>query len=259
MELKVSQKTIRMKHSKRSFGIVSLLLFLVLGCGKKSTEGMADSESDDTSTAMAPALPAVAAPQNISDLLPAGAVVFSETEGDLNNDGLPDKVVMIKGTDASRWVTDENRGRLDRNRRGILILFKTQNGYQLAAQNDTCFASENEEGGVYYAPELDLTVEKGKLYIHYAHGRYGYWRYTFWYQEGGFKLIGYDASDNQGPVVLAEASINFLTGKKIVKNNTNPNTYDGEEEFVTEKSNIAQKRLMDLEKVQDFEVLELPE
>jgi len=71
------------------------------------------------------------------------------------------------------------------------VLLNSANNYQLALENYDCFSSENEAGGVYFAPELWVKIEKGNLYINYSHGRYGYWSYTFRFQDSDFALIGY--------------------------------------------------------------------
>lgn len=39
-------------------------------------------------------------------------------------------------------ITDEHRGKLDRNQRDIIVLFKKE-GYALASENDRYFSSEN--------------------------------------------------------------------------------------------------------------------
>lgn len=193
-----------------------------------------------------------------ADFVPEGYVIFDTIYGDLNKDKIEDCVLIIKGTEKSEIVKDEYRGKLDRNRRGILILLNKGDGYELAVKNDNCFSSENEDGGVYFAPELDVEIIKEKLFIHYAHGRYGYWRYMFRLQNSDLELIGYDSSSNHGPTVLTETSINFLTRRKIVNENTNPNI-DEPEIFEKKETKINKTKLLKLSEIEDFDKLEVSE
>lgn len=190
--------------------------------------------------------------KNPTDFIPKSYVVFEKINGDLNKDGIEDCVLIIKGTNKSEIISDEYRGKLDRNRRGIIILFNKNDHYELAVKNQNCFSSENEEGGVYYAPELSIEIKKGNLYISYAHGRYGNWGYTFRFQNSDFELIGYNESNNHGPVVNSETSINFSTKKKLVKVNTNENADSGEEVFETTTKKININRLIRLSEIKDF-------
>ena len=193
---------------------------------------------------------------NPTAFIPAGYVLFSETDGDLNKDGVSDKVLLVKATDMGAFVVNDFGERVDRNRRGIIILFKKGNQYELALKNLNCFSSENEDGGVYYAPELSLEIGKGNLYVNYAHGRYGYWKYTFRYRNSDFYLIGYDNSEG-GAVVEQETSINFLSKKKQMKVNVNENAEGGDEVFEETWTNIVVTKLMKLREVKDFDNLEL--
>ncbi|OJV52774.1 MAG: hypothetical protein BGO31_03165 [Bacteroidetes bacterium 43-16] len=195
--------------------------------------------------------------KDISFFIPKGYVLFEQLSGDLNKDGLEDKVLIIKGTDKSKVIKDEYRGSLDRNRRGIIILFNKKDHYELAVKNYNCFSSENEDGGVYYAPELMVDIKKGNLYVHYAHGRYGYWAYTFRFKDSDFELIGYDES-NGGAVISSTTSINFLTKKKQEKVNTDPDAESGEEVFKETWSNIMITKRIKLSAIKDFDQLELP-
>lgn len=195
--------------------------------------------------------------QNPSDFLPKGYVVFEKITGDLNKDGIEDCVLLIKGTDKNQIVTDEYRGKLDRNRRGVVVLFKKNNQYELVVKNYSCFSSENEEGGVYFAPELSLEIKKGNLYVYYGHGRYGDWTYTFRFKNADFELIGYDQSENSGPVVNRITSINFLTKKKQLKVNTNGNAESGEEVFKETWKKIVINTLIKLSEIKDFDHLDM--
>ena len=103
----------------------------------------------------------------------------------------------------------------------MIVLLKEKCAYKKLTQNLSAFSSENEEGGVYFATELWLEINKGLLNVHYGHGRYGYWNYSFRLQNQDLRLIGYDSSSNHGPYVESETSINFLTNKKVIRKNLN--------------------------------------
>ena len=193
---------------------------------------------------------------NPNDFVPRNFVVFQKIVGDLNKDGQEDCVLIIKATEKDQIVTDENRGKLDRNRRGIIVLFKQKLGYELASSNDGCFSSENEDGGVYFPPELDVSIEKGNLYINYGHGRYGYWTYTFRHNKTDFELIGYDSSSNTGPRVDKTTSINFLTRKRLESSNISD--YDADEDkFEDTWSTIKKEPLLKLSEIIDFDELSI--
>ena len=190
-----------------------------------------------------------------SDFIPEGFILYSKATGDLNKDGLDDYILMIKGTKKDRVINHEYRGELDRNRRGIIVLFKDKGSYKLALRNDTCFSSDNEEGGVYYAPELEISTDHGKLFVDYNHGRYGSWQYTFQYRNSEFQLIGYEASENYGPIVNRETSINFLTFKKQEKVNTNGDAESGEEVFEETWTNLEVQNPILLSEIENFDEL----
>lgn len=154
-------------------------------------------------------------------LIPEGFVLFDEIYGDLNKDNINDYVIIIKGTDPQN-VEENSFGKMvDRNRRGIVIALSQGNGYKKVIDNRDCFSSENEDGGVYYAPELWFEIKRNVLYIRYAHGRYGHWMYLFRYQNGTFEQIGFESHGNYGPIPQSIISINYSTGKKKTLINLN--------------------------------------
>ncbi len=155
------------------------------------------------------------------EIVPNGYIVTEAIRGDLNRDNQEDIVLMIKGTDTNKIVTDEFRGQLDLNRRGIIVALRNEDKYEVVVENRSCFYSDDEDGGVYMIPYIDISIKKGNLYIHFAHGRYGYWRYNFRYQGSDLELIGYDSSANRGPIVEVVTSINYLTKKMLIKENIN--------------------------------------
>ena len=192
----------------------------------------------------------------IEDFIPIGYVFFEKVFGDLNNDKQEDCILIIKRTNKKNIVTNRFDEVVDRNRRGIIILFKTENGFQKVTENLSCFSSENEDGGVYYAPELSFEVKRGNLVIHYAHGRYGWWKYTFRFQDSKFKLIGYDET-NGGVVIRSETSINFLTKKKLTRKNINEESEGNDEIFKETWSKISIDKLLNLSEIKDFEDLDM--
>jgi hypothetical protein len=195
--------------------------------------------------------------QNPTEFLPKDYIVFEQIKGDLNKDGVDDIVIMVKGTYKHKIITDEYRGQLDQNRRGIMVLLNRNGQYELALKNYNCFSSENEDGGNYFAPELAIYIEKGNLYIHYAHGRYGYWTYTFKYINMNFHLIGYDYSENRGPLVEKQTSINFISKKKQEKINTNENAEGGDEVFKETWKKIKVTTLIKLSEIKDFDEMDM--
>ena len=185
--------------------------------------------------------------------IPAKYVLFEAVEGDLNKDGVKDLVLIVKGADPKEWVNHEYRGNLDRNRRGMIVLLADKGKYKQVLSNLSCFSSENEDGGVYFAPELWVSIEKGLLNVHYGHGRYGYWSYRFRMQDHDLRLIGYDDSSNHGPYVQSETSINFLTAKKVIRKNLNEDP-EGDPKFKETWSKIHLAPIY-LSQIKDFDEL----
>jgi hypothetical protein len=184
-------------------------------------------------------------------------VIFDEIVGDLNKDGFQDYIYIIKGTDKNRVIYDEYRGNLDRNRRGIVIIFGREDLYELVLENVELFSSEHEDGGVYAPPDLGVFIEKGVIRIHYFGGRYGFWSYKFRYQHSDFELIGYDSSSNHGPIVLSKTSINFLTKNILFKENIHPERYDGKERFMETWKKFMLPKSIKLSEIEDMDDLDV--
>jgi hypothetical protein len=198
--------------------------------------------------------------ENVSELVPEDFVVFDEMYGDLNKDGIDDYVLIIKRTDSENIVNDEYRGQLDRNRRGIIIALKEEGRYKQVVCNPSCFSSENEDGGVYFAPELSVYITgKGILMIHYSHGRYGYWEHLFRWQNNAFEMIGLTSHSNHGPVTLSINSINFSTRRRQITTNTS-DSWEVEDEKLEEAwEDIKNLPLINLNNIEDFDNINLSE
>lgn len=239
-----------MKHS------LLLVLLIAISCKNEPKKQAIQENANPISENVTTEKSVTVEVKKPEDFVPKGFVIFDKIIGDLNNDGADDCVLIIKGTQKDKFIVDEDRGELDQNRRGIIVLLKDGESYRLASQNLKCFSSENEDGGVYYAPELNYEIDLGKLYIIYAHGRYGYWRYTFRYQNDDFELIGYQSASMRGPVIMTEISINFSTKRKQVKENTNEEAESGDEVFYTETwTTLKNKKMIKLSEIKDFDEL----
>jgi hypothetical protein len=225
-----------------------LTFFLLVNCGQtkpgEKTNPDSDTTTSNNNTTDQQNLK-VEQKQNPTDFLPKGYVVFEKINGDFNKDGSDDCVLIIKGTDKNQIIEDEYSEQLDRNRRGIIVLLNKNGHYELAVKNYDCFSSECEDGGVYFPPMLSVEIKNGNLFVHYAHGRFGYWRYNFRYQNSDFELIGYESSYG-GAIVNRETSINFLSKKKLVKENTNDTARGGDEVFKETWEKIKVNKLIKL-------------
>lgn len=188
------------------------------------------------------------------DLVPPAYAIQSTIQGDLNKDGQADYVFLVKGTDKRRFVKDDIRGIVDRNRRGILIAIQNNGRYELALQNTACFSSDQEDGGAYFAPELDVSIQKGNLVLDYAHGRYGYWSYKFRHHNADFELIGYDRVSSNGPDVERELSVNLLTRKAIIRRRDDA---DPSGKLQERRTSFALPQPVRLAQIQDFDDLDV--
>lgn len=133
---------------------------------------------------------------------------------DYNEDGRKDALYMIQGTDQSKMLPDQYDSTqiVNKNYRGLVLLLSDGNRYRIAMENDTCFYSEHEDGGVYFAPELELYIyDGGDLSVHYAHGRYGFWSFLFKYCNEDFRLSSEYSDESMSWITeaLSKTYINY--------------------------------------------------
>lgn len=190
-------------------------------------------------------------PSAVLKYIPEGYSLFEELSGDLNKDGLDDYILIVKGTD-KEFIERSQWGEIvDRNHRGIIVVLNKGNHYEKVVDNPTCFLSEVEDGGVYFAPELSIEIQRNTLKINYLHGRYGSWGYTFRYQNNTFEKIGYDSYSSRGPIGLEKVSINYSTNKQKTSTNVNADLdEDADEKWVDKWDKIEVQPLDDLNKIE---------
>lgn len=187
--------------------------------------------------------------------VPQGYQLLEVIEGDLNQDQQPDAVLLVKATLPDAWRFDHEGQQLDTNRRGMVVLLNQQGQYQPLTQNLGGLSSANLDGGVYFAPELSLSIAKGQLHLDYAHGRYGYWRYRFALSGQDLRLIGYDRAQYRGPVLEQDVSINFWTGQKRVRENLNRDQGDAAASRFNERWSKIQVVPIYFSQIRDFDAL----
>lgn len=193
-------------------------------------------------------------PRAVLEYIPEGYSLFEELSGDLNKDGVNDYVLIIKGTDRDYIERSQWGEIVDRNRRGIIIVLNKGNHYEKVVDNRTCFLSEVEDGGVYYAPELSIEIRRGMLNVDYRHGRYGSWGYIFRYQNNTFEMIGFDSYYSRGPIGIEKVSINYSTNKKKTSTNVNADSEkaDIEEKWVDQWDKIDAEPLKNLNTIEEL-------
>lgn len=197
--------------------------------------------------------------QEVQDeFVPEGFCEQAKIEGDFNNDGLMDYILVVQATEESGWQHNQWETEIvNKNRQGVIMVMNEGERYCVHSQNLSLLDSNNEDGGVYYAPELDISVnKKGLIAFNYSHGRYGYWQYLFRLQDDKFELIGYEGHSDRGPIPLYIYSYNFSTMRKKISENVladkeMPNDeYD--EKWVDEWSDIKMKKRISLTEIENL-------
>lgn len=190
---------------------------------------------------------------DFSRFLPDDYYVVEELYADLSNDKQEDYVLLIKKKDSNNVIQNRFGETVDRNRRGLVILFKDDKSFQLASENYICFSSENEDGGVYYPPQLKIELQKGMLVIGFGHGRYGNWQYSFVYNGSDFELFNYKSVSSNGPVIEREVNIDFVRKLKTTKEYIDDEGNDEGDAYKEIQSPIELVKAIKLSEVSDFD------
>ncbi len=208
------------------------------------------------------------------DFIPQGWKLILEKDGDLNKDGLADKVMIIEENNPSNLKSNEGLGTdmLNLNPRNLLVLFQKPDAtYTLAAQNSRGFIPpENSDLSVCLIDPLmdnggiDISKNILKIDFHYWLSC-GSWyvnhaTYTFRFQNNRFQLIGFDHYEfHRSSGEENSTSINFSTKK--MSNTTGDNMFDDKESNPTTTwTTLKNSKLYNLEECSDttyFEILDI--
>ncbi|MBI4979180.1 MAG: hypothetical protein HZC28_16990 [Spirochaetes bacterium] len=189
------------------------------------------SDYQEVPAAVYPVLPSRAA--DAKGFIPKGWVIEEQQQGDLNKDGKPDLLILLRQNNPSNIVTNDGMSpgtpSLDSNPRILAIAFQQKkNVYTLAVQNHDLIP--RHDNPCIDDPLGGVSIDAGNLIVRlHFWANAGSWstssiKFTFRYQAACFKLIGYDDSTswrNTGETI--DVSINYLTKKAkcVLGNYTN--------------------------------------
>jgi hypothetical protein len=186
--------------------------------------------------------------------VPRGWRLEAKAVGDLNRDALPDAALVLRMDSESNriapsWSPDT---RYDSNPRMLVIAFaRKAGGFTLAAADHKLIPrleNPNQDD-----PFDEIRIAGGTLRVRmHLFMSAGGWQmggsaYSFRWQDGGFKLVGFDRDSvmrNSG--ATEEISINYLTRRKQLKSG-NVGSDRQQARWVT----IPRRRLLDLTEIGD--------
>jgi len=180
--------------------------------------------------------------KTFESLVPKTHIVMDKVEGDLNQDGKPDLVLVLK---------DKYEGKnQDAPPRILAVYFLDSNGGFKLISHTSNFILKSDEGGVMGEPFSSISVQRGSIVIQHSGGSREKWSYThrFRYQDGGFFLIG--KTDSMYDSLTGESTVNdsnLSTGKKEII------LVDGKGKSKKKTENPGKKPLLKLEDCKIFE------
>lgn len=154
---------------------------------------------------------------DVKAFVPAGFLIMEQAKGDLNKDGIPDVVLVLKNKAEDRKNMDT-----EEIHRLLVIIFGVQGGgYTLSASSKEATLCKTC-GGVYGDPFASVKIVRGTIVIDHYGGSRERWGYTHrWrFQEGGWFLIGLTSrTEDTGNGASEVTDTNFVTGDRTVEKN----------------------------------------
>ena len=141
-------------------------------------------------------------------LVPAQYQSIAEAYGDLNKDGIEEKVVVYNVKEQ-----EEEMNGIDRE----LIIFRRVAGAWTIWQRSLKAVGNSRDGGMMGDPFQEVEVKNGVLLITEAGGSSWKWGHTdkYRYQNGSFELIGYNNTYGKLCEYWADFDFNIMTGKIV--------------------------------------------
>ncbi len=187
-------------------------LVLVAGCGQPPR-------------VVQPQINTAAQHSTTTPIIPADAGILKKTEGDLNNDGLPDVVFVFN--DEAESGNEANLHSEDVPNRILSIQFQKKGGKYEEVASSTSAIMCKTCGGLLGDPFEGVAIKKGVLIIDHYGGDHDRWGFTdtFRWQNGGFFLIGRTILTADNSLLISEKrDYNLVTGDYIISTAV-PNGY----------------------------------
>ena len=196
-------------------GALAILALWLSGCGPAAAQSAGDVPPASYPTLLRHVL-------SVEGFIPQGWRLEITKSGDLNGDGRPDAVLVVRDDDEKKFI-DTGRAsapKFDTNPRILVVaLADGKGGYDLVLENHTLIARTTDPwqqdpldpNGIQ---EGEIAIKNGtlKITLGYFGGNMGHITYTFRYQHKRIEMIGYDRVDverNSG--VMTDLSINYST------------------------------------------------
>ncbi|RYD96210.1 MAG: hypothetical protein EOP61_18390 [Sphingomonadales bacterium] len=148
-----------------------------------------------------------------------GWALETSAEGDLNGDGRPDIAFVLRGAFTANRVKQEMcESPLDTNPRILGVAFAEEGGYRLVLANHTLIPRRENSCATDPFDPAGFSIERGALRVgldrmmSMGGGDMGSTGFTFRWQEGAMRLIGWDYSNVQRySGAMVTLSLNYLT------------------------------------------------
>lgn len=194
--------------------------------------------------------------QRTARFIPNGYKLIKKIYGDLNKDGYRDCVLLIKATRKDHIKTDSDGNVIDRNRKGLVVLFYKKGTYQLASKNLNFLMPDKGYKDGNPSDSLSVNIRDGKLYIFYNEKDIGDKSFCFRYQGTDLVLIGADFSFTYGEELpLTIESYNFLTRVSSHENQIANFHEDVDATYEWEAGRLKKKPLIKLSEIYALEDL----
>lgn len=138
--------------------------------------------------------------------IPVGPEVIAEVEGDLDKDGIAEKVVVLNTNDTTDFGIV----------REIKLFKQSEKKWTLWRSSKNAIL-KSEEGGMMGDPFAGIDIKDGILLISHFGGSSWKWSYTdkYRFQNNEFQLIGYSSIHGKVCELWTSFDFNLSTGKII--------------------------------------------